>query len=122
MDMNLLGAIAKHAVNYLELGVDLRPFSTVCSSLSADDDIKRSEERKRRPSAEELRALFDYFNSNNRITIPMAKICEMSLATSMRLGEIRSIKWANFTEISKQIIIRRRKCPIKWIPVAGKAM
>ena len=80
MEKNLLAPIAKHAVNYLDLGVDLRPFSAVCSSLSADGDIMRSKKRKRRPSGEELRALFDYFNSNNRITIPMAKICEMPLA------------------------------------------
>ena len=48
--MNLLGVIAKHAVNYLDLGVDLRPFSAVCSSLSADGDIMRSE-AKARPQA-----------------------------------------------------------------------
>jgi len=113
MDMNLLGAIAKHAVNYLDLGVDLRPFSAVCSSLSADGDIMRSEERKRRPSGEELQALFDYFNSNSSITIPMAKICEVSLATSMRLGEICSIKWADFNEIGKQITMRQRKSPTR---------
>ena len=80
MEKNLLAAIAKLAVNYLDLDVDLRLFSSVCSSLSANGDIMRSEKRKRRHSGEELRALFDYFNYDNRITITITKICEMSLA------------------------------------------
>ena len=92
--MNLLVAIAKHAVKYFDLGVDLRPFSAVYFNLSADGDIMLTEERKRRPLGEELRALFDYFNSNNRTTIPMAKICEISLATSDGQSYIEALQSA----------------------------
>ena len=59
MDINPLRAIAKHAVNYIDLGIDLRPFSAVCSNLSAVGDIMRFEEQKRCPSGEDLRALLD---------------------------------------------------------------
>jgi hypothetical protein len=55
MDFNLIRAIAKHAIDYLDLGLDLRPFSAVQATLLADGHIGRpnergSNERDRRPT------------------------------------------------------------------------
>ena len=113
MDFNLIKAIAKHAIDYMDLGIDLRPFSSVHKTLLDDELIGRSKERNRRPTEEELNSLFSDFNSNQRNTIPMAEIAQLSLATSMRLGEICKLEWRDFDETSKQIIIRQRKSPTR---------
>ena len=41
MDFNLIRTIAKHAFDYLDLGIDLRPFSAVQATLLADGHIGR---------------------------------------------------------------------------------
>ena len=113
MDFNLIRAIAKHAIDYLDLGLDLRPFSAVQATLLADGHIGRPNERDRRPTDEELGSLFSDFSTNQRNNIPMTAIAQLSLATSMRLSEICKLEWRDFDEGSKEIIIRQRKSPTR---------
>jgi len=113
MDFNLIKAIAKHGINYLELGIDLRPFTSVHADLLAKGNIGRPTERSRVLTDEEISLLFNHFEQNNKNIIPMAEIAQLSLATSMRLSEICKLEWRDFDDASKQIIIRQRKSPTR---------
>lgn len=113
MDMNYLKAIAKHAREYMDLNIDLQPFDAVNANLVRDGLAGRSEERDIRPTDDELSALFCAFQANQRLQIPMEAICKLSLATSMRLGEICKLKWEDYNARERTIIIRSRKSPIR---------
>jgi len=113
MDFNLIKAIAKHGIDYLDLGLDLRPFSSVNAALLSRGDIGRPAERNRVLTDDEISLLFAHFEQNEKNTIPMGDIAQLSLATSMRLSEVCKLEWQDFDEASKQIIIRHRKSPTR---------
>lgn len=77
--------------------------------------ISHSKERNRRPSEEELEKLFDHFDTRPRSNTPMTDIVCFAIATCMRLGEIighkSGIRWEDFNEQSRTILIRQRKDP-----------
>ena len=79
--------------------------------------VGRSKERDRRPTADELEALFAYWNDmgakydGERELVPMADICQFAIATAMRLGEICRIEWRDLNEAKRTVLIRDRKDP-----------
>ncbi|WP_455373286.1 site-specific integrase, partial [Limibacillus halophilus] len=74
--------------------------------------IGQSKQRRRRPSINELNALFKHFESKDHPrAIPVHKLMQFALATAMRLGEIVRIEWKDIDHYQKTIIIRDRKHP-----------
>lgn len=68
-------------------------------------------ERDRRPTADELTALAEYYRYNFG-AIPMRDLIPFAIDTAMRLGEIVSLRWEDYRPGDKpMILIRDRKDP-----------
>lgn len=72
----------------------------------------KSRQRERRPTAEELEQLRDYFGRrDNRAEIPMLDIMEFALLSARRQDEITRIKWANLRESDHTVLVEDLKHP-----------
>ncbi len=76
------------------------------------DISTKSTERKRRPSADELTRIKNFFREKgDRQLIPMWDVIDFAVASAMRQGEIVSIRWQDVNEADRTVIIRNRKHP-----------
>jgi len=73
--------------------------------------VGRSRSRDRRPTADELKRLIAYFDTNPRLLIPLARIIRFAVATAMRQDEIRRIRWSDIDANTRTVLIRDRKDP-----------
>jgi integrase len=100
---------AKHAA-----AAALAELDAARRSLRHAGRVARPEERDRRPTDTELRALLDHWSASPRqAMIPMIDITLFAIATAMRLGEIVSLRWEDLNEENRTILIRERKHPTK---------
>jgi integrase len=74
---------------------------------------KKSEERDRRPTAEELHRVGEWFDE--RSALPMRELMWFSIHSTMRASEVTRIQWADYDPDEKTVIIRNRKDPRKRI-------
>lgn len=79
--------------------------------LTHSGRARASRRRDRRPTADELALLQEYFLDRPRSTTPMMDIVLFAIATTMRLGEIVALQWEDFDEAGRTIKIRDRKDP-----------
>lgn len=70
----------------------------------------KSRKRERRPTLAELDLLFTRFE-RRKTTIPMAKITAFAIFSGRRQEEICSIRWDDFDELHKRILVRDMKDP-----------
>lgn len=89
--------------------------------------VGKPEERDRRPSAEELAQLADFYRFNFG-KIPMRDLIPFAVDTAMRMGEIVGLRWEDYRPGDKPIIqIRDRKDPKnksgnnQWVPLLGQS-
>lgn len=89
--------------------------------------VGKPQERDRRPTADELAALADYFRFNFG-RIPMRDVVPFAIETAMRMGEIVGLRWEDYRPSDKPtILIRERKDPLnksgnnQWVPLLGQA-
>lgn len=68
-------------------------------------------ERDRRPTQDELDAILEHLDSNDRQQIPVGRIVRFAVATAMRQSEICRIRWADVHGRRKTVVIRDRKDP-----------
>lgn len=87
--------------------------------------IGKPEERQRRPTADELKLLADFYRFNFG-KIPMRDLVPFAIETAMRMGEIMRIRWDDYVPGDKpMILIRDRKDPKnkagndQWVPLLG---
>ncbi|MES2034715.1 MAG: site-specific integrase [Pseudomonadota bacterium] len=73
--------------------------------------VCKGHERDRRPTDEELEALFAYFDGNDRQVIPMSRIIKFAIATAMRQEEICRVTWSDLNLRTKMLTVRDRKDP-----------
>lgn len=73
--------------------------------------VGKSNERDRRPTDDELEKLFNEFDGNERLTIPMSRIVKFAIATAMRQEEICRVTWDDLNTRTKMLMIRDRKDP-----------
>lgn len=73
--------------------------------------VGKSNERDRRPTGEELERLFHYFDTMERLTLPMSRIIKFAIATAMRQEEICRVVWDDYLPRTKMLVIRDRKDP-----------
>ena len=83
-------------------------------------------ERDRRPTAEELKSLEEFYRYNFSRT-PMRDLIPFAIDSAMRLSEITSILWEDYRPGDKPLVlIRSRKDPKKkttnhqWVPLLGR--
>jgi len=104
--MILTHAAAVHGVEISTEAVDLARIALKRLGL-----IGKGIERDRRPTTAELNRLFQCFDANTRLTLPMTRIVQFAVATAMRLDEICRVEWSDLDIDRRMLLIRDRKDP-----------
>lgn len=110
IDLTYLGGIFKTARQIWKMPITSEAITTARAYMSHVKISTRSNERTRRPTADELTRLCDYFDSRAS-SIPMRDIINFAIATAMRLDEIMRLRWDDMNQTDKTIVIRNRKHP-----------
>jgi integrase len=115
-DVGYLGQVLRIARSYWKIPYQADPVADarVILAMSHNGErplIGRPVQRDRRPTLDELAKLREYWNSNDRMLIPMTDIMDFAVASAWRLGEICKVTWTDLDRENKTIIIRDRKDP-----------
>lgn len=113
-NLSRLSMVINFANDHLGLQIT-NPVREVHKTLRTRKIVSKSQERKRRPTADELTALRTHFAEPGKSRprrVPMVDIIDFAIATTMRAGEITSIRWSDLNEERREIMIRARK--IRW--------
>ena len=113
MDMIYIETILKHAIDVMDINIDLQPVKSVKKQLASIGATGKADERDRRPTNNEISMLMELFEVSTFSKIPMSRIVNFAIATGMRLGEICRIEWQDFKPNESQLLIRERKHPSK---------
>ncbi len=116
LEVTHLADLLKFARTYLKLPVNLETVIDARRLLKDEGIVGKSEERDRRPTSDELSKLQEYWTSHRYLKqapTPMWDVVCFAIATAMRLSEITRIRWDDFDEDEKTILIRDRKHPTK---------
>lgn len=111
MDIGAIRLVIAHAAAVHGLPVSLEQVDLARIALRRLGLVGKSNERNRRPTTEELQALFNYFDGIRRLSIPMSRVIRFAIATAMRLEEIFRVTWDDYNPQTKMLIIRDRKDP-----------
>jgi integrase len=112
-NLSRLSQVINFANDHLGLQIE-NPIREIHQTLRTRKIVSQSQERKRRPSADELTRLRAYFKAPAKSRprrVPMADIIDFAIATTMRAGEFTSIRWSDLHEQRREIMIRARKDP-----------
>lgn len=111
MDIGAIKLVVAHAAAVHGLAVSIEQVELARYALKRLGLIGKSNERDRRPTEEELRALFDHFDGIRRKSIPMSRVIRFAIATAMRQEEIFRVTWDDYNPQTKMLTIRNRKDP-----------
>jgi integrase len=105
MDLSFLSTAVRHAGPALGLAplttLAVTEISNARRTLRHARIVGDSVERDRRPTEDELRTLRDHWAAQKTRKIPMWDICLFSIATTMRLGEICSLRWEDLAALGR---------------------
>jgi integrase len=111
-DLVWLGVVLRAAKNVRELPVRpeiVQEAREACSELRLTGKARK---RARRPTANELARLRDYFGRRDkRAQIPMLSIMEFALTSARREAEICRIQWKDNDEVNQTGMVRDAKHP-----------
>ena len=112
MDLSYIGTILRHggALADVDTSRAVAALASARAVLGASGAIARPEERKRRPTDDELVALRDFWARRLR-GLPIWEIVQFAIASGMRLSEITRLRWDDLDEDARTITIRDRKHP-----------
>ena len=113
IDLSTLGTVIRWARVRRRLNIPLEPIQDTRDAMRHDGIRTKSRQRDRRPTDEELDALFAYWDGKDRQQIPMTTIAKFAIASGMRQAEITRIRWEDVDEKNKTVIIRQRKHPVE---------
>lgn len=111
MDIGAIKLVISHAAAVHGLPVSVEPVELARIALRRLGLVGKSNERDRRPTKEELEALFAHFDGNDRQVIPMTRIIKFAIATALRQEEICRATWEDYEVKGKMLLIRDRKDP-----------
>lgn len=111
MDIGAIRLVISHAAAVHGLAGSIEPVDLARIALKRLGLIGKSNERDRRPTAEEIARLIAHFDANPRQIIPMSRIIKFAVATAMRQEEICRVTWADLNERTKMLTVRDRKDP-----------
>lgn len=111
-DLIWLGVVAKVARASWALPVDLQAIEDATRHCRAQRLVAKARRRTRRPTADELSRLSDYFLSRDgRAEIPMHDVMWFAVHSSRREAEIASILWADNVDAEHTGLVRDAKHP-----------
>ncbi|MEM1176045.1 MAG: site-specific integrase [Pseudomonadota bacterium] len=111
VDLSTLATVLRWARVKLSLDIPLEPIQDAREAMRQDGMTTRSRARDRRPTKNELEALFALWDGNTRLVTPMTAISQFAIATAMRQEEITRLRWEDLDREKKTIIVRDRKDP-----------
>lgn len=88
MDIGMIKLVPSHAAAVHGLAVWVEPVDLGRQALTRLGLVGKSKERDRRPSDEELQRLFERFDRNERLTIPMTRVVQFAIATARAVDQI----------------------------------
>lgn len=126
MEISTLGTVLRHVGSVLRLRLpdivgEARP------SLRHFGLIGGGGKRDRRPTADELSRLFEYFAGKPEIGPPMEDIIRLAITIGLRRGEIFRLEWRDVDAEQKMLTVRDRKDPrnkignTQSIPLIGES-
>ncbi|MEB0164719.1 site-specific integrase, partial [Glaciimonas sp. CA11.2] len=112
IELTYLRSVFHAAKQLWKMPIDLNVIAETRASIKYLGIRTKSTERDRRPTANEVTLICEWFNAKgNRQKVPMPDLIHFAMATAMRAGEIINLKWCDLNEIDRTIIIRDRKHP-----------
>lgn len=110
-DLSTLSQVLKWARHSRQIDVNDRLATDARASLVHRGINTRSMERDREPTDEELTTLYEYWQNNAWLKIPMVTLCKFALATGMRQSEITGLMIQDIDRDRHTVIVRDRKDP-----------
>lgn len=110
MDVSKLGTVIRHTKAFLNLSVG-DPVGDARPTLHHYKLIGGGGKRNRRPSADELEKLFEWFKAHPEHKTPMEDIIRVCILCALRRGEVCRLLWADLDRERKTVIVRDRKDP-----------
>jgi hypothetical protein len=92
-DIGAIKLIISHAAAVHGGEVSVEPVNLARIALRSLGLIGKGNERDRRPTEEELKAPYGYFDSNPHQIVPMSRIIKFAIASAMRQEGICRITW-----------------------------
>lgn len=111
IELTYLTQILKVARTVFKMPFKTTPVQDAREALRMMTLTGKSQERDRRPTDTEIKALCRHFDGKSRQQIPMSDIIQFAIETTMRAGEITSLRWDDLNESDRTIMIRDRKHP-----------
>lgn len=109
VELSILGTMLKVARVVWKMPVKESVVLDARTSLKMVGKVKKSSQRDRRPTQDEIDRLCAYFDVHAKL--PMRDIIDFAIATTMRSTEIANLRWDDYNEAEKTILIRDRKDP-----------
>jgi integrase len=110
-DLTWIGVVLRAAKSVKGLAVKPEIVSEARSACRELRLISKSRRRDRRPTAEELMKLDQYFSNRHRSGIPMLDIWHFALESAKREDEICRLEWTDNDEATQTGLVRDAKHP-----------
>lgn len=124
IDLTYLAGVFKTANELWKLPLSLEPIQAARANMAHLKISTRSEERRRRPTNQEIDDLCNYLDEHS--TLPMRDLIHFAIESAMRIEEITKLRWIDLNEADRTVVIRDRKHPRQKkgndqeIPLLGK--
>jgi len=111
IDIGYISTLLTHGAAVHGLPVSPEQVNLARVALKLVRLVGKGNERDRRPTQEELNALFDYFRPGDKTVFPMERIIKYAIASAMRLNEICTVEWSGVNPRLRTLLIKDRKDP-----------
>jgi len=111
VDIGYLKLVVSHVAAVHGIAISAEPIDLARIALKRLGLVGKSRERDRRPTQDELVRLIEYFETNSRQLLPLARIIRFAVATAMRQDEICRILWEDIDANNRTVMVRDRKDP-----------
>lgn len=110
-DLTHLHAVLQTAKPVFGLDFNLSTFEEARQAMTANKIIHKAKKRDRRPTADELDKLCDYFTRKSRSKIPMTDIIWFAIHSTRRIDEIMRLRWEDLDVDKMTCVVRDLKHP-----------
>lgn len=106
IDIGHIGTLLTHGAAVHGLPLSPEQVNLARVALKVLGLVGKGNERDRRPTDEELKALFAYFRSGDKTVFPMERIIKYAIASAMRLSEICGVEWPGLNARLRTLLIQ----------------